>query len=215
MADIFAAFQAVLAIPGALESLKNLASRSNHIENQFNDEIKKIEDALLSFTYSGKWFIEAKDYHEKLTVLDLGMRELVDAASSPRIEGGFNVDRFDMQKIVVDWSKISKSFIRPILGFFQYADFFSDKKLERDGNKVIDGPVCAITLINIQLKLDELVVNYDARDYQIKCEICDTIDELENHVKDEIFRADKIIIDRATEMAEFLSLLKLRLEQPS
>src|SRR3954453_9468511 len=111
--DTLAAFQTILAIPGALQSIRELTTLLGPHKETIDKDIDLIKNALLSFSFSAKWFSDAKEYHDVLTNLDIGMQDLVHLAMEPSNEGGFNADRFDTRKFILTWRSIrSNHFLR-------------------------------------------------------------------------------------------------------
>jgi len=202
------ALQAILSVPGALHAIRSLSSDDPNTQSKIIENIVSIEHSLKTFSLSGKWFIEAKEYHERLTLLDHGMRELVETVNLPRSEGALNPDRFDISRLVSNWKKTRNSFFRPILVFLQHQSAFDEQPLDFDELGAARGPKHAVRFAELQTKIDKSIAQYDPRGIERKQELCDLIDEIEDHVKDEILRADKQIIERATEIAHCLTQLR-------
>lgn len=202
MVDLWGPIQAILAIPSALQAVRDLAQGGNN-HDELEKQIATIEVSLKKFSETGEWFAEAKEYHERLTHLAFGMGELIEAVSLPRHEGGFNPDRFSIQQVTTNWRKIRNLLLVPVIVFLEDAKYFAMPDSSRAGELMKEG-----TFEYIQDDIEYQLRDYDQRSAEKKEKICLAIDGLEDCTRKEILKSDRILIDRALEIAQCLGRLR-------
>jgi hypothetical protein len=159
-------------------------------------------------------FQEAKNYHEKLTQIDIAILELVDEASRPMSSGGFNPDHFNSASIALHWRKVrNTSVLLPsLINITQNLRFYDDHPLPQDPpGPFIPGGERLVRLLRHRNAIDRLIRDYDAKNISCKEEICDTIDQFSHYIKDEILNADRLIIENASALATVLADLSTKL----
>lgn len=202
IAETAAALQALLAVPGALVSLRDLAGSKPKVSEQ----LAIAADGLLEFSKIGLWLSEVKQYHEQLTHLDIAFRPLHELSLAPSISAGFDPDRLNRDDIFRNWNvfRNQKVYFPALVDLVSRFKYYTNEPLYFDSAGNPQGNVALVEFIQLEQRLSGLLRTYDPRSTEAKEKICDTIDIFYHKLIREMGSADAAIIEVASNLANTL-----------
>lgn len=210
MADLLASVQAILAVPGALESLRSLTGPA---PSDSDHEITRIATSLTKFSIVGDWFSEAKSYHDALTHVDGAAHTLYEYASEPVRDGGFNHDKYNSVMIVRHWSALrnTQSFIPKLVSVMERFEHYSGDPLILSADRAPMGDAAFVEFVHLGARIDTLLKEYKPSRARDKEKICDSVDQFRHHIFKQIVRANQDMIDIASQLSGRLGELTAEL----
>lgn len=201
LAEAAAALQAILAVPGALVSIRELSSR----EPRIHDRLSIAADGLLEFSKIGLWLSEIKQYHEQLTHLDIAFRPVHELSLAPGANAGFDPDLFKREDIVKHWNvfRNQKVYFPSLVQLMLSFRYYTNNPLRFDTDGSPRGEDQLVEFIALESRLSSLLKGYD-KSTVAKEQICDAIDVFYHKIVREINSADAAIIEVASNLANTL-----------
>lgn len=206
--------QAIVGLPGAIKSLKDLLSSRAVDNNKASEDIEKIRKMLIQFCEVEPWLLEAKRLHEHLQALDTQLEGVRLEFSRATAKGKFDDQEYNIAEIRKDWEIARRHALIKIINLGENVTRLNKVKLKIDsaGNPEC-GPEWAIRFVEFKNNIDDLFAKHDKREHYSLYEManlmrsfCDWVSKQMNLV-DERIRNEAMIF--GSELSKLSSSLRV------
>jgi hypothetical protein len=200
--------RAILAIPGAIKDLRTLLANGPKSDIAL-ERLRSLQCNIEAFCNVHAWLREAKELHDRLTMLDNMLEGAFQETVRAVAQGPFNPEAFNVVDARRSWRAANTNALNKLLSFAKNIKHLCGSPLHTDGmGAFMGGPVWASRLIELQNQIDALFKQYDGGDQNAKYLLCEALSVFCGRVRAELIAANEAIRDQASELADALNRLQ-------
>ena len=207
--DYLGALQAILAVPSAIHSLREMFSNGHPKKEDIDKTICQLSSSLITFSSLHGWLLEAKELHDKVSIVVSSMDRINVLTNRVMRNNRFELNLFDYDEFELTWRAIRNSHINMLISYMKNLKTFADDRLVMDEDTQVptSGRGDFKRIVLHVAKVDEALDSYRPEIFESYAVIVKSVRIFNSQLQRLLFDVNAEIRTRAEELANRLQQL--------